>query len=82
MNKQLYRIIFSKTQQRLVVVSEIATREGKAKGEGQQNSMVSDRTVFDRTLPFCRFICLDIKNTEYGIIYGVRFPVCDLKCGC
>ncbi|KAE9528419.1 hemagglutinin repeat-containing protein, partial [Testudinibacter aquarius] len=36
MNKHLYRLIFSKTQQRLVVVSEIATREGKAKGEGGQ----------------------------------------------
>ncbi|WIM82664.1 hemagglutinin repeat-containing protein [Gallibacterium anatis] len=35
MNKHLYRIIFSKTLQRLVVVSEIATREGKAKHEGQ-----------------------------------------------
>ncbi|KGQ29700.1 filamentous hemagglutinin, partial [Gallibacterium anatis] len=36
MNKHLYRIIFSKTQQRLVVVSDIATGEGKAKSEGQQ----------------------------------------------
>ncbi|TNH10526.1 filamentous hemagglutinin N-terminal domain-containing protein, partial [Testudinibacter sp. TR-2022] len=36
MNKHLYRLIFSKTQQRLVVVSEIVTREGKAKGEGGQ----------------------------------------------
>ncbi|WIM80129.1 hemagglutinin repeat-containing protein [Gallibacterium anatis] len=35
MNKHLYRIIFSKTLQRLVVVSEIATREGKAKHESQ-----------------------------------------------
>ncbi|KGQ65460.1 hemagglutinin repeat-containing protein [Gallibacterium anatis] len=35
MNKHLYRIIFSKTLQRLVVVSEIATREGKAKHQGQ-----------------------------------------------
>ncbi|MGR3808231.1 two-partner secretion domain-containing protein [Pasteurella testudinis] len=37
MNKHLYRLIFSKSQQRLVVVSEIATREGKAKGEGGQS---------------------------------------------
>ncbi|WP_409026085.1 hemagglutinin repeat-containing protein [Gallibacterium anatis] len=35
MNKHLYRIIFSKRLQRLVVVSEIATREGKAKHQGQ-----------------------------------------------
>ncbi|MFC0322199.1 hemagglutinin repeat-containing protein [Gallibacterium melopsittaci] len=35
MNKHLYRIIFSKTLQRFVVVSEIAMREGKAKHEGQ-----------------------------------------------
>ncbi|MGV6989426.1 two-partner secretion domain-containing protein [Testudinibacter sp. P80/BLE/0925] len=36
MNKHLYRLIFSKSQQRVVVVSEMATREGKAKGEGGQ----------------------------------------------
>ena len=35
MNKHLYRIIFNKRLQRLVVVSEIATREGKAKHQGQ-----------------------------------------------
>ncbi|MBF4102170.1 hypothetical protein INT80_00845 [Gallibacterium anatis] len=35
MKISIYCIIFSKTLQRLVVVSEIATREGKAKHESQ-----------------------------------------------
>ncbi|MGY6771812.1 two-partner secretion domain-containing protein [Gallibacterium sp. ZY190522] len=41
MNKHLYRIIFSKRLQRLVVVSEIATREGKAKHQGRHCSSAS-----------------------------------------
>ncbi|MCQ9329374.1 ESPR domain-containing protein [Pelistega suis] len=34
MNKHFYRVIFSKTLQRLVVVSDITLSEGKAKSEG------------------------------------------------
>ncbi|TCT17618.1 type V secretion system putative substrate protein, partial [Bibersteinia trehalosi] len=30
MNKQCFRVIFSKTRQRLVVVSELAKSEGKS----------------------------------------------------
>ncbi|TCP14414.1 type V secretion system putative substrate protein, partial [Bisgaardia hudsonensis] len=33
MNKYCYRVIFSKTQQRFIVVSELAKVDGKAKTE-------------------------------------------------
>lgn len=35
MNKHCYRVIFSKTQQQFIVVSEIAKTAGQAKSEGK-----------------------------------------------
>ncbi|WP_279717350.1 filamentous hemagglutinin N-terminal domain-containing protein, partial [Chelonobacter oris] len=49
MNKHLYRLILSKTQQCPVVVSEIATREGKAKGDGGKEHRINDEHSDDRT---------------------------------
>ncbi|WP_065231105.1 filamentous hemagglutinin N-terminal domain-containing protein [Gallibacterium genomosp. 1] len=71
MNKHLYRIIFSKTQQRLVVVSDIATGEGKAKSEGQQGFTLLNKHPHWRLKPIalsllslCGYLFLSVAQAN------------------
>ncbi|MEH8053821.1 hemagglutinin repeat-containing protein [Gallibacterium anatis] len=71
MNKHLYRIIFSKTQQRLVVVSDIATGESKAKSEGQQGFTLLNKRPHWRLKPIalsllsvCGYLFLSVAQAN------------------
>ncbi|MFD1806403.1 hemagglutinin repeat-containing protein, partial [Pasteurella oralis] len=46
MNKHCYRVIFSKTQQQFIVVSELAKLEGKAQGESEVSVELEDVKTF------------------------------------
>lgn len=52
MNKQCFRVIFSKTLQRLVVVSELAKSEGKAEREGLASGKILQKICNLRPLVF------------------------------
>ncbi|MEG9498219.1 filamentous hemagglutinin N-terminal domain-containing protein [Mannheimia indoligenes] len=58
MNKQCFRVIFSKTLQRLVVVSELAKSEGKAEREGLASGKILQKICNLRPLVFSLFCAL------------------------
>ncbi|WP_162621153.1 hemagglutinin repeat-containing protein [Mannheimia varigena] len=58
MNKQCFRVIFSKTLQRLVVVSELAKSEGKAEREGLASGKILQKICNLRQLVFSLFCAL------------------------
>ncbi|MEE6052789.1 ESPR domain-containing protein, partial [Avibacterium paragallinarum] len=59
MNKHYFRVIFSKTLQRLIVVSELAKTEGKAKYDiPQKQSAVGFLPIFATLKPLTfRLFC-------------------------
>ncbi|QIM62818.1 hypothetical protein A1D29_05670 [Pasteurellaceae bacterium Orientalotternb1] len=61
MNKKCFRVIFSKTLQRLIVTSELAKAEGKAK----ESNSFSDLQIFARIRPlvFSLFCALGLVST-------------------
>lgn len=57
MNKQCFRVIFSKTLQRLVVVSELAKSEGKS-SEPSSSGQILQKICKMRPLVFSLFCAL------------------------
>lgn len=55
MNRQCFRVIFSKTLQRLVVVSELAKADGKAESESTASGGILQKICKIRPLVFSLF---------------------------